>query len=355
MRREVSPIKARRGFPTICGSPKTCHATKEAADKDGSSLIATKQGPCLAVVVVCVRECFMLELDVQRESRPSSLWAFFLQKSPNALNPQTLLKHIESTRRAAIMDGEVPQYTTPTTTPTTTVHAESNGHDDLHPSMHNHQDDAAMAEQDRLTMAQQEEIESQIAATQPLVGAPEPPSVLLPAYKDNPAKGFVAGVEDLARRYRMMRRVRGDGNCFYRAFLFAYLAGLVEGGVGEGGKRKKEWEMLAHTVKDSKGWLVEVGFEEVAIDMFWEVFVEEVRWGREFQAFNQSTINRSLTHALSSHPPSTLPPSLPPSIHSSIHPSSSWKSSPPKHSPTWRRRSTTLTAWRLTWSGTAVS
>jgi len=175
------------------------------------------------------------------------------------------------------MGGEVPQSTRPTTTPSTAVHAESSGHDDLHPAMLNQQDDAAVAEQDRLTMAQQEEIESQIAATQPLVGALEPPSVLLPDYKDNPAKGFVAGVEDLARRYRMMRRVRGDGNCFYRAFLFAYLAGLVEGGVGEGGKKKKEWDKLAKTVKDSKGWLVEVGFEEVAIDMFWEVFVEEVR------------------------------------------------------------------------------
>lgn len=189
--------------------------------------------------------------------------------------PHILYKHIEN--RAASMGGEVPQSTRPTTTPSTAVHAESSGHDDLHPAMLNQQDDAAVAEQDRLTMAQQEEIESQIAATQPLVGALEPPSVLLPDYKDNPAKGFVAGVEDLARRYRMMRRVRGDGNCFYRAFLFAYLAGLVEGGVGEGGKKKKEWDKLAKTVKDSKGWLVEVGFEEVAIDMFWEVFVEEVR------------------------------------------------------------------------------
>jgi len=173
------------------------------------------------------------------------------------------------------MEEGVPQDTTPTTT---VVHADSNGFDH-HPGTH--QDDAAVAERDRLTMAQQEEIESQIAASQPLIGALEPPSVLLPAYEDNPAQGFVAGVEDLARRYRMMRRVRGDGNCFYRAFLFAYLAALVEGAVGEGGKRKEEWEALTKTVKDSKAWLVEVGYEEVAIDAFWEVFVEEVRWGRE--------------------------------------------------------------------------
>jgi ubiquitin thioesterase protein OTUB1 len=173
------------------------------------------------------------------------------------------------------MEEKVPPQdtTTPTTTATTVVHTESNGH----PATY--QDDAAVAEQDRLTMAQQEEIEAQIAATQKLIGDLEPPSILLPAYKDNPAQGFVAGVEDLARRYRMMRRVRGDGNCFYRAFLFAYLAALVEGGVGEGGGRKREWEALTKTVKESKAWLVDVGYEEIAIDTFWEVFVEEVKLG----------------------------------------------------------------------------
>ncbi|TFJ84944.1 hypothetical protein NSK_003972 [Nannochloropsis salina CCMP1776] len=146
-------------------------------------------------------------------------------------------------------------------------------------------------DRDLLTIAQQEEIDSQIAASQPLVGPLEPPSMLLQAYKDNPEKGFVEGVEDLARRYAKMRRIRRDGNCFYRAFLFAYLAGLVEGGIGDvrkgeekeggGGKgrkrgRKKEWERFSQTVKDSKAWLLTVGYEEVAIDIFWEVFVEEL-------------------------------------------------------------------------------
>lgn len=154
---------------------------------------------------------------------------------------------------------------------------------------HNHQ---VEEDRDLLTIAQQEEIDSQIAASQPLVGPLEPLSMLLQAYKDNPEKGFVEGVEDLARRYARMRRIRRDGNCFYRAFLFAYLAGLVEEGIedgrkgeekeGGGGKgrkrgRKKEWERFSQTVKDSKAWLLTVGYEEVAIDIFWEVFVEEVR------------------------------------------------------------------------------
>lgn len=184
-------------------------------------------------------------------------------------------------------------------------------------------------DRDLLTIAQQEEIDSQIAASQPLVGPLEPPSMLLQAYKDNPEKGFVEGVEDLARRYAKMRRIRRDGNCFYRAFLFAYLAGLVEGGIGDvrkgeekeggGGKgrkrgRKKEWERFSQTVKDSKAWLLTVGYEEVAIDIFWEVFVEEVRGkrGREGWECPDGT-GRGLLRGLlpvvlfASFPPLSLP------------------------------------------------
>lgn len=44
-------------------------------------------------------------------------------------------------------------------------------------------DVADLTEQDRLTMAQQEGIRQQIAAAQPLVGPPEPPSVLAAEYQ----------------------------------------------------------------------------------------------------------------------------------------------------------------------------
>jgi ubiquitin thioesterase protein OTUB1 len=48
------------------------------------------------------------------------------------------------------------------------------------------------------------------------------PTVLLPEYKDADSPGFLPGIQYLSTKYQM-RRVRGDGNCFYRAFLFAYL------------------------------------------------------------------------------------------------------------------------------------
>lgn len=48
---------------------------------------------------------------------------------------------------------------------------------------------------------------------------------------DNPEKGFLIGVADLGKRYAAVRRVRGDGNCFYRATLYAFLDKLLRGKV----------------------------------------------------------------------------------------------------------------------------
>jgi ubiquitin thioesterase protein OTUB1 len=35
-------------------------------------------------------------------------------------------------------------------------------------------------------------------------------------------------VHDLARKYKSMRRTRPDGNCFFRAFSYAYLEQLLD-------------------------------------------------------------------------------------------------------------------------------
>lgn len=39
---------------------------------------------------------------------------------------------------------------------------------------------------------------------------------------------FVEKIRSLDGQYRSMRRTRGDGNCFFRSFMFAYMEGLVK-------------------------------------------------------------------------------------------------------------------------------
>ena len=48
----------------------------------------------------------------------------------------------------------------------------------------------------------------------PVVGLREDFQSLRNEYKEAP--GFLAGLEQLSRKYSGMRRVLGDGNCFYR-------------------------------------------------------------------------------------------------------------------------------------------
>ena len=40
---------------------------------------------------------------------------------------------------------------------------------------------------------------------------------------------FAAKIEQLSHSYGWMRRTRGDGNCFFRSFIFALLETLVAG------------------------------------------------------------------------------------------------------------------------------
>lgn len=43
----------------------------------------------------------------------------------------------------------------------------------------------------------------------------------------NGNQNFVAKIDRLEATYGTFRRTRGDGNCFFRGFVFAYLEGLL--------------------------------------------------------------------------------------------------------------------------------
>lgn len=61
---------------------------------------------------------------------------------------------------------------------------------------------------------------------QPMIGSHVSVSELAAAYQGNPLPGFLSGIDYLNNKYKSMRKVKGDGNCFYRAFAFAYLEQL---------------------------------------------------------------------------------------------------------------------------------
>lgn len=66
----------------------------------------------------------------------------------------------------------------------------------------------------------------------------------------------------LMKKYKAVRRTRPDGNCFFRAFSYAYLERLLTD--------RKEYEKFYDFAKSSKDKLVSLGFSLFAVEDFYE-------------------------------------------------------------------------------------
>lgn len=87
--------------------------------------------------------------------------------------------------------------------------------------------------------------------------------------------GFVPGITYLTGKY-MMRKIRGDGNCFYRAFLFSYLEQLLRLHSTLPEVAEVERKRFETIVLNSKDELVSLGFSEIAIETFHDVSTDSL-------------------------------------------------------------------------------
>lgn len=69
-------------------------------------------------------------------------------------------------------------------------------------------------------------------------------------------------VKDLASKYKHIRRTRPDGNCFFRAFCYAYLERLV--------KNKSEFKEFINRVQNSHKDLIQLGFPQFTVEDFYD-------------------------------------------------------------------------------------
>jgi ubiquitin thioesterase protein OTUB1 len=88
-------------------------------------------------------------------------------------------------------------------------------------------------------------------------------------YRDAP--GFLEGIAQLKRSYKCMRRVRGDGNCFYRALLFGYVEALSSGLASGSLEARREHDRIINLVRSCPEELVAVGYDEFTFEIFHEV------------------------------------------------------------------------------------
>ena len=105
-------------------------------------------------------------------------------------------------------------------------------------------------------------------------------SVVMHEYTDTKFEAsfqqLIKSIEEGGRGYTQIRRLRRDGNCFYRAFLFQlfehYALNLHEG------KYKAQYDQLLKIVEESKEDLTKnAGYDDIVIEDFYDVFLENVK------------------------------------------------------------------------------
>ncbi|XP_044749330.1 ubiquitin thioesterase otubain-like [Coccinella septempunctata] len=132
-------------------------------------------------------------------------------------------------------------------------------------------EDAPQYNQDELIMAQQRQIEKEISETIPLVGNLENILSLENEYSHDAV--YQEKIRNLSLKYGNIRRTRPDGNCFFRAFSFAYIERLLD--------NKVEFDAFYKRAEKSKDVLVELGFQQFTVEDFYDTYMEVLRRVRE--------------------------------------------------------------------------
>ncbi|XP_001365744.1 ubiquitin thioesterase OTUB1 [Monodelphis domestica] len=134
---------------------------------------------------------------------------------------------------------------------------------------------------DGAIMAQEDQIQQEIALQNPLVSERLELSVLYKEYvgDDNI---YQEKIKDLHKKYSYIRKTRPDGNCFYRAFGFSYLEALLED--------SKELQRFKAISAKSKEDLVSQGFIEFAIEDFHNTLMDLIE-----QVEKQTSVDELLT------------------------------------------------------------
>lgn len=110
------------------------------------------------------------------------------------------------------------------------------------------------------TETQIEAIETEIRTTQPLTSGKQPILELRKNYEEG--SNFDKEVLYLADSYVSIRRVRGDGNCYYRAFLYS----LCE--------TTEELERIVKVVNESMDHVEKCGYDRYTVETFWEELLD---------------------------------------------------------------------------------
>eukprot|EP00761_Pharyngomonas_kirbyi_P010245 gb/GECH01010264.1/.p1 GENE.gb/GECH01010264.1/~~gb/GECH01010264.1/.p1 ORF type:complete len:312 (+),score=32.69 gb/GECH01010264.1/:1-936(+) len=152
-------------------------------------------------------------------------------------------------------------------------HNTDHNHDPSHPYDHPSPQLADYIQgEDRSTLAAQED--QQLAAIeaetqrQPYVGDLEEVTELTRDYESNPE--LTTKIKSLSQTYPALRRIRGDGNCFFRGFLFRLMEHLMDR------DHHTEIDRLQEVMRRAMDRLVTMGFSEFILEDFRDETIDQL-------------------------------------------------------------------------------
>ncbi|XP_037959790.1 ubiquitin thioesterase otubain-like isoform X2 [Teleopsis dalmanni] len=110
-------------------------------------------------------------------------------------------------------------------------------------------------------------LKAMISETTPLVSEKVLVTTLQSEYTSDTV--FLSKIQDLSKKYTFMRRTRPDGNCFFRAFAYAYIEHLISD--------KEDYVKFVKLAEESKEKLVKLGFPSFTLEDFHETFMEVLK------------------------------------------------------------------------------
>ncbi|KAK7302672.1 hypothetical protein RJT34_13565 [Clitoria ternatea] len=146
-------------------------------------------------------------------------------------------------------------------------------------------------------MQQQSAIQAEEAKKVPFVGDKEPLCSLAAEYQSG-SPILLQKIKVLDEQYAAIRRTRGDGNCFFRSFMFSYLEHILEF------QDQAEIDRIKANVEKSRKALQTLGYAELTFEDFFALFLEQLEsviQGKETSISHEELVLRSRDQSVSDY------------------------------------------------------
>ena len=120
---------------------------------------------------------------------------------------------------------------------------------------------------DELILDYENNIRKEIEETTPLLSEKLDIKVLIDEYKSN--EEYLKSVENVSKKYKYMRKVRRDGNCFYRSFIYRLFEHIFIK------NDKNLYEKIKQKIINVKELTEKNGYEWIIVEDFYDLFLEE--------------------------------------------------------------------------------